>query len=176
MPQRGTRHWIIRLGMLAALVAFFGAEEIRSADAARPEAAPFRLLQAIVRVRATVPPLAQTAALLGTERIGTGVVIDSDGLILTLGPLIVESGRVEVEATDGAYHPAEFVAYDDATGLGLVRARGDFHAPPVRLGRSGELRVGERLLTITHGGAAGVKGTTLVGRRPFAGDWEFLLE
>jgi len=46
------------------------------------------ILKAIVKIRSTIPDNAYTAPLLGTEREGTGVVIDSNGLILTIGYLI----------------------------------------------------------------------------------------
>jgi len=44
-----------------------------------------KLLAAIVGVRARVPEDARTAQALGTERVGSGVVIDSNGLIVTIG-------------------------------------------------------------------------------------------
>ena len=48
-----------------------------------------RALQSVVTLRANVPPDAFTAAVLGTERSGNGVVIRPDGLVLTR---LVEKG------------------------------------------------------------------------------------
>jgi hypothetical protein len=47
-------------------------------------------LDAVVRIKATVPIQARTAAGLGTEREGHGVVIDHQGHVLTIGCLILE--------------------------------------------------------------------------------------
>ena len=43
------------------------------------------VLDAVVTVRAEIPEDAFTASVLGTERVGNGVVIRDDGLILTIG-------------------------------------------------------------------------------------------
>ena len=53
--------------------------------------APEEVLKAVVKIRAIVPKEAHTAASLGTERVGCGVLIDSRGLILTTGYLISKS-------------------------------------------------------------------------------------
>jgi hypothetical protein len=48
-------------------------------------------LDGVVQITAYVPQEARTAASLGTERQGTGVVIDNNGLILTIGYLVLEA-------------------------------------------------------------------------------------
>ena len=53
-------------------------------------------LSAVVKVVADVPPTARTAAALGTRREGSGIVIDDNGLVLTIGYLILESATVEL--------------------------------------------------------------------------------
>jgi len=52
------------------------------------------ILKAVVKIRAIVPEDARTARILGTEREGSGVVIDSDGHVLTIGYLIVEAEAI----------------------------------------------------------------------------------
>ena len=47
---------------------------------------------------AEVPASARTARILGTERIGSGIVIDGTGLILTIGSLILEADGAIVGA------------------------------------------------------------------------------
>ena len=66
---------------------------------AQPEAE--QLLKAIVRVKSTIPNEARTAGVLGTTREGNGVLIDSDGHILTIGYLILEADRIEVVDQEG---------------------------------------------------------------------------
>ncbi len=53
-----------------------------------------------------VPDEAFTASVLGTERMGHGVVIGSDGLVLTIGYLITEAESIWLTTNDGAVVPA----------------------------------------------------------------------
>src|SRR6478672_4750794 len=46
---------------------------------------------AIVKIEARALPDARSAATLGTEREGTGVIIARDGLTLTIGYLLIEA-------------------------------------------------------------------------------------
>ncbi|KJB93611.1 S1C family serine protease [Skermanella aerolata] len=134
------------------------------------------MVQSVVGVRAMVPSNARSAESLGTERSGSGVVIDSTGLIVTIGYLVMEASSVEVRNADGKTYPAEIVAYDQASGFGLLRGGYGFKAKPMRLGRSADVKVGDPMLALIHGGAEGVRATQLVSRREFAGYWEYLLD
>ena len=134
------------------------------------------LLSAVVKIRADVPPEARTARTLGTRREGSGVVIDDDGLILTIGYLILESSGAEIVLPDGGAVPATFVAYDHDTGFGLLRATAPIKAKAIELGSSRALSVREPLLVAGFGGRSGVAGAFLTSRRPFAGYWEYLVE
>ena len=78
----------------------------------------------VVRLHARAVPDARSRATLGPEREGTGIVIDSSGLILTIGYLIQEAESVEINAVDGRKSPATVIAYDYATGFGLLRDDG----------------------------------------------------
>ena len=49
------------------------------------------VLDAVVLLRAEIPEDGFTAAILGTERAGYGIVIRDDGLVLTIGYLITEA-------------------------------------------------------------------------------------
>lgn len=130
-------------------------------------------LNAVVEIHSAVPADARTADTLGTERVGGGILIDSGGLILTIGYLIMESDEVWVVDSAANRVSAETVAYDHDTGFGLLRALGDLQATPVRLGSPGGLSEGDTLLAAGPGYA---RSTVLVGIRPFAGGWEYLLE
>ncbi len=48
-------------------------------------------LDAVIQLRAEIPEDAFTATTLGTERVGNGIVINADGLVLTIGYLITEA-------------------------------------------------------------------------------------
>jgi S1-C subfamily serine protease len=60
---------------------------------------------AMVLVRAEVPPDGFTAASLGTERSGYGVTIRADGLILTIGYLINEASQIWLTSNRGTVVP-----------------------------------------------------------------------
>ena len=49
------------------------------------------MLSSLVNVRCFVPEDALTAPVLGTERMGNGVVIGDRGLVLTIGYLVTEA-------------------------------------------------------------------------------------
>ncbi len=110
----------------------------KSAVAEVPDAEKF--FQAVVKVHARAVPEARSAATLGQEREGTGVVIGDDGLILTIGYLIVEADDVSIVDSRGRTLPARVVGYDHPTGLGLVRAVVPLDAAADAAGRIGQAR------------------------------------
>lgn len=128
-----------------------------------------------IRVQATED--ARSAQALGRERTGSGVVIGSDGLILTIGYLVLEADGVQVVTPDGRPVPARTVAYDLATGFGLVRPvlplRG---IPPARLGSASQLQPGEGLMVAMGDLSGGTAAAQLAGRRPFSGYWEYHID
>ena len=135
-----------------------------------------KIQEAIVKIRAIVPSSARTAGSLGTERDGVGAVIDANGLILTIGYLILEAESIEVVSSDGKVLEATFVAYDDNTGFGLVRAKKSLEVIPFKLGHSAEVKVGDQLVVVGFGGPDAVVLTTVVSRDEFTGYWEYLLD
>ena len=144
--------------------------------AAPVRAGPEETVAAVVGLKAEVPANARTAATLGRERSGSGIVIDEGGLVLTIGYLILEASAVDLYPADGKRVPAEIVGYDHDTGLALVRATVPLGIEPIRLGRSGEIAVGEPLLVLSRDERLGGRETKLASRREFAGYWEYLLD
>jgi S1-C subfamily serine protease len=132
-------------------------------------------LDAVVGVRAAIPGDARTAEFLGTERAGSGVVIDEDGLVLTIGYLILEAISAEIVLPDGSVAPAEVVAYDSDTGFGLLRALQRLDIAPMAIGSSAGLVEQNEVLVVSSGDTAAVVGAVVVSRRDFAGYWEYLL-
>jgi S1-C subfamily serine protease len=133
-------------------------------------------LAAVVQVDTMVPGDARTASGLGTRRQGSGVVIDEDGLILTIGYVILEAMEVTVRDRDGEAVPASIIAYDHESGFGLIRAQSDLGIEPITLGDPAGLDRMEPLLVVSRVGELSAAGVYLVDRRPFAGYWEYLLE
>ncbi|HSR72790.1 MAG TPA: S1C family serine protease [Kiloniellales bacterium] len=132
-------------------------------------------LEAVVGIEATIPPEARTADSLGTRRAGAGVVIREDGLVLTIGYLILEAISTELTLNDGRTVPAEVVGYDHETGFGVLRALAPLGIEPIGLGESAALGEDDRVLVAGFGGSDAVIGAEVVSRRDFAGYWEYLL-
>ena len=170
-----------RLG--AAMAAVVGFLSVAAADAAARQskdvASPEILteaVRAVVGLRAEIPADARTAGTLGTERSGNGVVIDSEGLVLTIGYLILEATAVEVFEPGGRTVAAKVIGYDHDSGLGLVRAMEPLAAKPLRLGTSSRLTQGDPVLAVSFGGPRPLSPAYVASRRAFAGPWEYLLE
>lgn len=135
-----------------------------------------RALDALVLVRTEIPEQAFTASILGTERLGNGVVIQTDGLVLTIGYLITEATNIWLTTHSGAAVAATPLAYDQTTGLGLVQPLGRLDAPALKRGSSTDCAVGDDLLVAGHGGRAHALKAKLLAKREFAGYWEYLLD
>lgn len=138
---------------------------------------PFRrAMDSLVRVNTDIFPDGRTAQALGRQREGTGVVLDDSGLVLTIGYLILEAMAATVTDMQGNAVPADVVAYDHATGLGLLRARSPLGRPAVRLGDSSSLTRDTPVVVAPHGGFDESWGVVVADVRDFSGYWEYLLE
>jgi len=135
-----------------------------------------KFFSAIVKVHARALPNARSAATLGAEREGTGVVIDANGLIVTIGYLIIEADDVKITDGQGRNIPATVVGYDHASGLALVRPIVPFKAAPLPIGDSTKLLESDPVLVVNHAGRNDVTLAYVVSRRSFTGNWEYLLE
>jgi serine protease Do len=131
---------------------------------------------AVVGVKMKALRDARSAETLGTERSGSGVLIAPSGLVLTIGYLILEADQVEITDSAGRTVPASVVAYDHATGFGLLRPVAALSVKPVRMGTSARVEQLDRLMIAAGGGEANVTVATVVSRRPFAGYWEYLID
>ena len=144
--------------------------------AAGAAASDKNLLRAVVGIEATISPDARTASILGTQRQGSGVVIDDEGLVLTIGYLILEADGALITGPSGKTVPATVVAYDFETGLGLLRLMQKLDVVPLRLGDSSQLKKRDQVIIASRGGPQPLSAAQVVSRRVFSGYWEYLLE
>ena len=160
--------------LFAGLLIMFAAAPVLAA-ATPGEARPQLTVDAfsVVRIHTHAMADARSRTTLGAEREGTGIVIDSSGLILTIGYLIQEADVVEINTVDGRPAPATVIAYDFATGFGLLRALKPPPIKPIDIGDSGELGDREPVLIV---GFDGVALAYVVSKRQFAGSWEYLID
>jgi S1-C subfamily serine protease len=134
-----------------------------------------RALDAVVQLRAEIPEDAFTAPLLGTERAGNGIVI-GESLVLTIGYLITEATTLWLTTNKGGVVGGYPLAYDQATGFGLVQPLGRLNVAPLERGSAASCRVGENVVVAGHGGRAHALKATVFAKREFAGYWEYVLD
>ena len=79
------------------------------------------ILRSVVALRSSIPDDAFTAMPLGTRREGSGVVIRENGLVLTIGYLVIEADEIWLTRNDGQVVPAHALAYDQESGLAWCR-------------------------------------------------------
>jgi S1-C subfamily serine protease len=180
---RACRSGAVALAFLCLACAH--AADAPGADSAAGAAAPVdagadkidseRLFNAIVKVKTVAVPNARSAATLGREREGSGVVIGDNGLVLTIGYLIVEADDVKIVDAKGRTLPAVVVGYDHASGLGLVRSVVPMGAAPVPLGDSTATSERDPVL-IASSGQESAAFAWIVSKRMFTGSWEYHLD
>jgi len=158
--------------VVAALLLFSGP----GAVAGEPEGELAQLLEAVVRVHTEIPSDARTAAYLGTQRDGAGVVIDDAGLVVTIGYLVTEAMGAEVRTGSGRVSRADVVGFDVASGLGPLRAAERLAVKPMPIGTAKGLAEETPVVVAGAGGPETVRPAVVVSRRTFAGYWEYLLE
>lgn len=138
-----------------------------------------RASQAVLGVQVQAVEGARSAESLGPRRQGSGVLISADGLVLTIGYLVLEAETVELVADDGRRFPARVVAYDQATGFGLVQALvplSSLGLAPARLADAPGARSEAPNMVVSGGEDGEVVPTRLVSRRPYSGFWEYHVE
>lgn len=161
--------WLVAITVVLAIV-------FATVTDARAQGSSADILDAVVRLDASIPRDAATAQGLGTRRSGHGIIIDDQGLILTIGYLIIEATEIVLHTNDGRAVGAEYVAYDYDTGFGLVRALEPLEIKPLRMGSSATLAERDRVLVVGSGGAEKVLGAIVVERRVFTGFWEYMVD
>lgn len=134
------------------------------------------VLSSVVALRTTIPQDAYTASRLGTERAGSGVIIGSDGLIVTVGYLLTEAEAVWVIDDSGRAMPAHIIGQDQESGFGLVQPLEHLHKAPLSLGKSSEVAVGDSAIIASFGGRDHAVATRIIAKQEFAGYWEYLLD
>jgi S1-C subfamily serine protease len=133
-------------------------------------------LDSVVVLHSRIPGDAFTANTLGTERLGNGVVIGPDGLVLTIGYLITEAEEVTLLANDERAIPAHVLGVDQVTGFGLVHALEPIGLPALPLGDSRKVDGDAPIVLAGGGGVPHAIAGRILARAPFAGYWEYLLD
>ncbi len=95
--------------------------------------------------------------------VGTGIVLNTEGHVLTNNHVVDGAQRITVIFADGDSRVAEIVGRDFQTDLAVIQVEPDGLAlRPVKLGVSAELQVGEDVIAIGH--ALGLAGGPTVSK------------
>jgi serine protease Do len=139
-----------------------------------------RASQAVVGVQVEAAEGARSIETLGPRRRGSGVVIGADGLVLTIGYLMLEAQTIQIITQDKKTIPARAVAYDLATGFGLIMPLVPLRGiTPVALGSLGDSKPGDALMAgigAQPGRDPDVSMTQLISKRAFSGYWEYHID
>ena len=166
--------------LLVAAVPAFAAAPTAAPAASKEDPSAYQHLvdatQAVVGIKVKALVNARSNRTLGSERVGSGVLFAPQGLVLTIGYLILEADQVEVTTSKGLTVPATVAAYDPATGFGLLRPLAPLEMKPIRLGTSDKVESLDRMLVAASGGDESLTVTTVVSKRQFAGYWEYLID
>jgi S1-C subfamily serine protease len=173
------RVWIASLALV--VLPTLGAAPAKAPNAATPpDASSYQHLvdaaHAVVGIKVKAIGNARSNASLGPERAGSGVLFGPQGLVLTIGYLILEADQVEIVTAKGRTVPAVVVAYDHATGFGLLRPMAPLDVKPIPLGSSENVDMLDRMLVAAGGEEDSLSVATVVSKRQFAGYWEYLLD
>lgn len=96
-----------------------------------------------------------------TTAVGSGFIIDPEGLVVTNYHVIEDADEIEVVFDDGTRVPARLRGTDGKTDLALLEIDGDAPFPYVIFGDSEKARVGDWVVAI--GNPFGLGGTTTKG-------------
>ncbi len=93
--------------------------------------------------------------------LGSGVIVDPDGYVLTNDHVVAQADRIIVTLADGRQIGARLVGSDRTSDLAVLRLEEDGPWPSVPMGRSDDLMIGETVIAI--GNPFGLQNTVTVG-------------
>ncbi len=143
--------------------------------------ATVKLLESVlptsVTLHATVAESHPSASILGTERVGSGTIVDESGLVLTANYVVIGTKAVEVTLLDDTTVTGTVVAQDFHTGLAVVQIPGP-RAPAARPIGARPLATGQEIFILASAGGAQRRVSTgaISSLAPFDAFWEFRLE
>jgi serine protease Do len=99
----------------------------------------------------SVPDTHPSARNLGSERVGSGTIIDPDGYILTVHYVTVGAASITVTLPGGEQYPGQVAAQDQETGLALVKIPAR-DLPFLKLAFSNSVVLGQPVFMIASSG------------------------
>ena len=138
-----------------------------------------RVEPAVVGIRVEVDADRPSAATLGTERWGSGVIFDADrGYAITVSYVLLDARRIEVALRNGRRVSARLTGLDLEVGVGVLQLEGRGPWPAAMLGDSKTVAAGEVTGTVgvTDDGDLVSTPSRVESVQPFAAAWEYMLD
>jgi len=134
------------------------------------------ILPATVDLRVTIPEGHPSTRNLGTERMGSGTIVDPEGYILTVHYVTLGAESIAVTLADGEQLPGELAAQDFETGLSLVKI--PKHDLPFLPLAPENPTLGQAAVIVGSSGEAArrVSGGYITSLEGYDGQWEYMLE
>ena len=166
---------------LPALVAAAPQSGAPRLDPKRVSALPSHIQQvapAVIGIHVEVPSDRPSAATLGADRWGSGVLFDAAGYALTVSYVLIDAAHIEVMLRDGRKVEARVAGLDLESGLGVIKLDEPGPWPAASLGDSTRMSVGDVTGTVgmDEDGALIATPGTVKSIRSFAASWEYMLD
>jgi S1-C subfamily serine protease len=135
------------------------------------------LLPSSVHIHTEVPSSHPSTRILGDERMGSGMVVDPSGLILTVNYVVMGGDSIEVSFGRGRAVRGEIVAQDFEVGLALLKVKRT-GLPAAEVAASHGLERGTPVFALATTGPRErrVSGGVVTYLGEFEAYWEYLLE
>jgi len=133
---------------------------------------------ATVAIQVEVPQHHHSAPILGTERMGSGAIIDPAGYILTVNYVVIGASTIQVTLLDDSQYNAEIVAQDFTSGIAVLKIAGG-RFPSVPLHSSADLKPGDEVFLVASSGEGNgrrLSGGSLTSLSSFDAYWEYCLD
>jgi S1-C subfamily serine protease len=137
-----------------------------------------QVIPATVNIQATIPQQHHSAMLLGTERMGSGAIIDANGYILTVNYVVIGASSVQVSLLDNTQYDGEVVAQDFFSGTAVLKIPAT-KLPSLPLRSSSALKPGDDVFLVASSGEDSgrrVNGGAIMSVAPFDAYWEYATE
>ena len=139
----------------AAVIALATSEEMPTVEVVKI------LTPSVVQIVTEVAGMGFMNALNPQKGVGTGIVVDNDGNILTNNHVVVGTHRINVTFSDGRSSTARLIGTDPSTDLAVIRVDTEGLVPAM-LGESSKVQVGQDVIAIGH--ALGLSGGPTVSK------------
>ena len=93
--------------------------------------------------------------------VGSGLILDKDGRILTNNHVVMGADSLTVTLNDGRSYPADVIGGDVKTDIAVIKIKAA-KIQPAEIGNSSNLKVGEGVIAVGH--ALGLKGGPTVSQ------------